>query len=168
MILASALKLQIKLDHLLTEDSDSCLYDFFFSVWNPCSSSTDLSLSFSLLWNVGIPSEQTGPSPLIANPSAVCAGAPFCKNSLFPEPGNTLNCGPMERQKNRLGLTGQAFKIVLGSLCFCGAAGAVLSCVGLTFIIQFNQLSYSSQRKMVVKSYVLLVPAGIQWAQLIL
>lgn len=28
MILASALKLQIKLDHL-TEDSDSCLYDFF-------------------------------------------------------------------------------------------------------------------------------------------
>ena len=101
---------------------------------------------------MGIPSEQTGPSPLIANPSAVCAGAPFCKNSLFPEPGNTLNCGPMERQK----------KIVLGSLCFCGAAGAVLSCVGLTFIIQFNQLSYSSQRKMVVKSYVLLVPAGIQ------
>lgn len=32
MILASALKLQIKLDHLLTEDSDSCLYDFFFLV----------------------------------------------------------------------------------------------------------------------------------------
>lgn len=29
MILASALKLRIKLDHLLTEDSDSCLYDFF-------------------------------------------------------------------------------------------------------------------------------------------
>lgn len=111
---------------------------------------------------MGIPSEQTGPSLLIANPSAGCAGAPLCKNSLFPEPGNTLNHSHTIRQKNRLGLTGQALKIVLGSLCFCGVAGAVLSCVGLTLIIQFKQLSYSSQRKMVVKSHVLLVPAGIQ------